>query len=177
MVYRSRFFKNRKCNIDVRRTITSTIAVRTMSDFYRPITKYETDGETMRKRVQLENWFSPGRASSILRIKYYRNLTLPLLPCTVHRFSICCIHARHARVPASSHLSAFVLTWLQIFRDKHALNFIITIIIFLFLFFFLIFIGIQKVIVLYLLFYFVSIVLSQKSIRNTQSPEEDYLNK
>lgn len=136
MVYRSRFFKNRKCNIDVRRTVTSTIAVRTMSDFYRPITKYETDGETMRKRVQLENWFSPGRASSILRIKYYRNLTLPLLPCTVHRFSICCIHARHARVPASSHLSAFVLTWLQIFRDKHALNFIITIIIFLFLFFF-----------------------------------------
>lgn len=99
--------------------------MRTMSDFYRPITKYETDGETMRKRVQLENWFSPGRASSILRIKYYRNLTLPLLPYTVHRFSICCIHARHARVPASSHLFTFVLTWLQVFRDKYALNFII----------------------------------------------------
>lgn len=58
-----------------------------MSDFYRPITKYETDGETMRKRVQLENWFSPGRASSILRIKYYRNLTLPLLPYTVSPFA------------------------------------------------------------------------------------------
>lgn len=116
-------------------TVTSTIVVRTMSDFYRPITKYETDGETMRKRVQLENWFSPGRASSILRIKYYRNLTLPLLPCTVHRFSICCIHAR---VPVSSHhLFTFALTWLQVFRDKHALNFITTFHVFFFFFFFL----------------------------------------
>lgn len=141
-VYRSRakfLFKNRKCNIDVWRTVTSTVVVRTMSDFYRPITKYETDGETMRKRVQLENWFSPGRASSILRIKYYRNLTLPLLPCTVHRSSICCIHARHARVPASSHhLFTFALTWLQVFRDKHALNFITTFHVF-FTFFFLFF--------------------------------------
>lgn len=60
---------------------------------------------TMGSRIQLENWFSPNRASSTV----YESTIIEALRHSRVPYSICCIHARYARVSASWRPSDFCL--------------------------------------------------------------------
>lgn len=115
------FFKNRKCNIDVTGERLGAYDEWLLPSNYKIWDRWRDDAKACTVRKLVFAWSC---------VKYITNQVLSksyLTASPVYRFTICCIHARHARVPASSHLSLrSCLRGCEFFRDKHALNFIIT---------------------------------------------------